>query len=55
MSVNGGKITNVADATEKTDAVNKGQLDEVKTIAENSKAAIDKGLNFQGEKKLIDN
>lgn len=48
ISVNGGKITNLADATDKTDAVNKGQLDEV---AKNSKAAINKGLNFQGDDK----
>lgn len=34
--VNGGKITNVADGTDKTDAVNKGQLDKVKNELKNN-------------------
>lgn len=36
ISVNGGKITNVADGTDKTDAVNKGQLDKVKNELKNN-------------------
>lgn len=36
ISVNGGKITNVADGTDKTDAVNKRQLDKVKNELKNN-------------------
>ncbi len=46
------KITNVADATDEKDAVNKGQLDEVKKVADSSKDAINKGISFQGDDKL---
>ena len=49
ISVNGGKITNVADGVDPTDAVNKKQLDEVKTIAENLNASVNEGLNFIGD------
>lgn len=47
VSINGGKITNVADATDNNDAVNFKQLKE--QIANNSKSIEEKGLIFKGD------
>ena len=41
LNANGNKITNVADGVDPTDAVNKGQLDAVKTVADSAVKSVD--------------
>ena len=50
LNANGNKITNVADGVDPTDAVNKGQLDAVKTVADSAVKSVDVA---NGEENLV--
>ena len=50
LNANGNKITNVADGVDPTDAVNKGQLDAVKTVADSAVKSVDVA---NGEQNLV--
>ena len=50
LNANGNKITNVADGVDPTDAVNKGQLDAVKGIADSAVKSVDVA---NGEQNLV--
>ena len=50
LNANGNKITNVADGVDPTDAVNKGQLDAVKTVAD---SAVKSVKAADGEENLL--
>ena len=50
LNANGNKITNVADGVDPTDAVNKGQLDAVKTVAD---SAVKSVKAKDGEENLV--
>ena len=50
LNANGKKITNVADGVDPTDAVNKGQLDAVKTVADSAVKSVDVA---NGEQNLV--
>ena len=50
LNANGNKITNVADGVDPKDAVNKGQLDAVKTVADSAVKSVDVA---NGEQNLV--
>ena len=50
LNANGNKITNVADGVDPTDAVNKGQLDAVKGVADSAVKSVDVA---NGEQNLV--
>ena len=50
LNANGNKITNVADGVDPTDAVNKSQLDAVKTVADSAVKSVDVA---NGEQNLV--
>ena len=50
LNANGNKITNVADGVDPTDAVNKGQLDAVKSVADSAVKSVDVA---NGEQNLV--
>ena len=50
LNANGNKITNVADGVDPTDAVNKGQLDAVKAVADSAVKSVDVA---NGEQNLV--
>ena len=50
LNANGNKITNVKDGVDPTDAVNKGQLDAVKTVADSAVKSVDVA---NGEENLV--
>ena len=50
LNANGNKITNVADGADPTDAVNKGQLDAVKGVADSAVKSVDVA---NGEQNLV--
>ena len=50
LNANGNKITNVADGVDSTDAVNKGQLDAVKSVADSAVKSVDVA---NGEQNLV--
>ena len=50
LNANGNKVTNVADGVDPTDAVNKGQLDAVKGVADSAVKSVDVA---NGEENLV--